>query len=104
MDNRFHRYMATPLLYGDFLYAVRWNGILGVYVIKGPGLRARRDEPARRAHAGDAGDLGGFGCSSGPRMKSWRSASDARARAKAVTRHPNLVLDAQPAAAVRHWR
>jgi len=24
-------YMATPLLYGDYLYVVRWNGILGVY-------------------------------------------------------------------------
>jgi outer membrane protein assembly factor BamB len=24
-------YMATPILYGDYLYVVRWNGILGVY-------------------------------------------------------------------------
>jgi outer membrane protein assembly factor BamB len=24
-------YMATPLLHGDYLYVVRWNGILGVY-------------------------------------------------------------------------
>jgi outer membrane protein assembly factor BamB len=24
-------YMATPLLYGDYLYVVRWNGILGAY-------------------------------------------------------------------------
>jgi outer membrane protein assembly factor BamB len=24
-------YMATPLLYGDYLYVMRWNGILGVY-------------------------------------------------------------------------
>jgi outer membrane protein assembly factor BamB len=24
-------YMATPLLYGDHLYVMRWNGILGVY-------------------------------------------------------------------------
>jgi outer membrane protein assembly factor BamB len=23
--------MATPLLYGDHLYVMRWNGILGVY-------------------------------------------------------------------------
>jgi outer membrane protein assembly factor BamB len=24
-------YMATPILYGDYLYVVRWQGILGVY-------------------------------------------------------------------------
>ncbi len=24
-------YMATPLLYGDYLYVVRWNGIMSVY-------------------------------------------------------------------------
>jgi len=24
-------YMATPLVYGDYLYVVRWNGVLGVY-------------------------------------------------------------------------
>jgi outer membrane protein assembly factor BamB len=24
-------YMATPLLYGEYLYVVRWNGIMGVY-------------------------------------------------------------------------
>jgi hypothetical protein len=27
-------YMATPLLYGEHLYVVRWNGILGVYDAK----------------------------------------------------------------------
>jgi len=43
-------YMATPLLYGDYLYVVRWNGILGVYEAR-TGARAYQERLGKGATA-----------------------------------------------------
>jgi outer membrane protein assembly factor BamB len=43
-------YMATPLLYGDHLYVVRWNGILGVYDAR-TGTRAYQERLGKGATA-----------------------------------------------------
>ncbi len=43
-------YMATPLLYGDYLYVMRWNGILGVYEAR-TGTRAYQQRLGQGATA-----------------------------------------------------
>ena len=43
-------YMATPLLYGDYLYVVRWNGILGTYEAR-TGTRAYQQRLGQGATA-----------------------------------------------------
>ena len=43
-------YMATPLLYGDYLYVVRWNGILGAYEAR-TGTRAYQQRLGQGATA-----------------------------------------------------
>ncbi len=43
-------YMATPLLYGDYLYVMRWNGILGAYEAR-TGTRAYQQRLGQGATA-----------------------------------------------------
>jgi outer membrane protein assembly factor BamB len=53
-------YLATPLLYGDYLYVVRWNGILAVYEAR-TGARMYQQRVGAATSAFTASPVGGDG-------------------------------------------